>query len=89
MQNLDEFISFAGNSRIVVADYESRLGRLQAMITLRNYEGSCPLLDKWIADAHRHLEVMRTLYQYALTAQNLPMQELVATWNAIKELKET
>ena len=88
MNNLDEFISFAENSHIVVADYESRLARLQAMIIIRQQEGTCHLLDKWIADAHRRLEVMRTLYNYALVARKLPLDELRIIWTQIKDLKQ-
>jgi len=85
---MDEFIAFADNSHIVIADYESRLSRLQAMIAIRDQEGSCPLLNKWIADAHKRLEVMDTLYSYALVARKMPMDELRTIWAQIKDLKQ-
>lgn len=87
MNNLDEFIAFAENSHIVVADYEARRDRLEVMILLRETD-KCPLLDKWIADAYRRLEVLRTLYEYALVAKRMPLDDLRAVWMQIKELKQ-
>jgi hypothetical protein len=87
MNNLDDFLSFADNSHIVIADYESRKGYLEAMMVIREHDKS-PLLDKWIADASQRLEVSRTLYEYALVAKKLPLDELRAIWLQIKELKQ-
>lgn len=87
MQHLDEFLSFAKNSHIVIADYRSRQARLEAMVKIRETD-KCPLLDKWIADAYRRLEVLRTLYEYALVAKEMPTDELRAVWDQLKELKQ-
>lgn len=87
MLDLDDFISFADNSKVVVADYEALESRVEAMMEIREQEKS-PLLDKWIADASRQLEVSRTLYEYALVAKKLPMEELRTVWLQLQELKQ-
>lgn len=86
MNTLDDFIAFASNSRIVVADYESRLARLEAMVELQKTD-DCPILRKWIADAHRRLEALGHLYHFAKKAETLPVDQLTIVWEQLKELK--
>jgi hypothetical protein len=88
MNTLDDFIKFAENSHILVADYDSRMARLQAMIVIQREEDT-PILRKWIADAHRRLEAMRTLYEYAKAARKIPIEELTSTYHALIALKDS
>lgn len=89
MQTLDEFIRFAENSRIVVADYESREARLYAMVQMAVDGEECPLLRKWIADVHRRLDATHTLYTYAKAAQKLPLEDMVAIYKQLCTLKDS
>lgn len=86
MKNIDEFIAFAKNSRIVIADYESRLARLEAMLEIQKTD-DCPILRKWIVDAQQRLEAISTLYHFAKRTEVIPTDQLVVIWEQLKELK--
>jgi hypothetical protein len=88
MDSLDDFIKFAENSHILIADYESRRARLDAMLIIQKEEDS-PFLQKWIADAHRRLNAMSKLYEYAKAARKMPLDELVATHAALRALQNS
>lgn len=88
MNTLDDFIAFAQNSKVVIAKYESLLGQLEAMVEIKKTD-DCPLLRKWIADAHRRLEALRPMYDMALTSSTLPLTEIAAIWRELKALRES
>ena len=88
MSSLDDFIAFAQNSHIFCADYESRKARLEAMLIIQREEDS-PILRKWIADAHRRLNALSKLYEYAKAARKMPLDDLVATHAALRALQDS
>lgn len=87
MSSLDDFVKFAENSHIFCADYESRRARLEAMLIIQKEEDS-PILRKWIADAHRRLNALSKLYEYAKAARKMPLQDLVDTHAALRTLQD-
>lgn len=87
MSSLDDFVKFAENSHIFCADYESRRARLEAMLIIQMEEDS-PILRKWIADAHRRLNALSKLYEYAKAAKKMPLEELVETHKALRILQD-
>lgn len=87
MQSFAEFIVFAESSKTVIADFEQRVVRLDALITLRNELPHTPILDVWISDAYRKIEALRPLYAAAQTTKNIDVQQLRVVWDKLQELK--
>lgn len=84
---LDEFIELARNSKLITADYESRLGRLQAMLIIQKSDSSA-LLSYWIAKAEERLRVTKELYDAAKQARVLPIETLIAIHTQLKALDD-
>jgi len=86
IDSLDDFIKIAKNSTIVIADFESQLGRLHAMIEIRKEE-KAPFLNHWIAAAESKLAILKPLYEASLQAQALPIETLVDIHNQLKAIQ--
>ena len=87
-KTLEDFVTFAGNRRIVIADYGCRQARLRAMLQLQSDGDRSALLEKWIVVAHTRLEASKSLYEAALYANSLNMDEITDIYNKLKQLKE-
>lgn len=87
MLRFDDFLVFAKSAHIVIADYESRLGRLQAMVEIFKTEPD-PLLRKWIAVANERLTALKPLYDAAQATSTLPVAEIEIIHLKIRELED-
>lgn len=87
MLRFDDFLAFAKNSHVVIADYESRVGRLEAMCAIYK-ETPEPLLRKWIAVAAIRIEAIKPLYDAAKATSTLPVAEIEAIHLKIRELED-
>lgn len=87
IDSLSDFIETVKKSPLVIADFESRYGRLQAMLELRK-EDKSPILNHWIAAAEIKLELLRPLYDAALQARALPLETLTDIHTKLKALND-
>lgn len=85
MDALDEFLVISKNSAIVIADYESRLGHLDAMYILKKVDAS-PIINHWIAAAQRRLSVLKPLYDASKLARELPHETLLSIHTQLRAL---
>lgn len=86
IERLSEFIEIAKNSKLVIADYESRSSRLSAMQIMLKEGEKTPLLKVWIRAAEVRLMIIRPLYEASLTAQALPIETLVDIHTQLKAI---
>lgn len=86
IDSLSEFIEIAKNSKIVIADFETHLGRLHAMMEIRKEE-KAPFLNHWIATTEVRLEILRPLYDASVKARALPIETLIDIHNQLKAIQ--
>ena len=86
IDRLSDFIDIAKNSKLVIADFETHVGRLCAMIEIRKEE-KAPILNHWIAATERKIAIMRPLYEASLQARALPIETLVDIHNQLKAIQ--
>jgi hypothetical protein len=85
IDSLSEFIEVAKNSKTVIADFESRLSMLHAMMEIRKEE-KAPILNHWIGAAERKLDILKPLYHASLQAQALPLETLIDIHTKLKAI---
>ena len=85
IDRLSDFIEIAKNSNVVIADFESQLGRLHAMLEIRKEEKAA-VLNHWIAATERKIEILRPLYDASVLAQSLPLEKLIDIHTQLKAI---